>query len=53
VRRTAESGVPFVVSLTIGSVNSEPPHSRSIDDMLRQADELMYERKHPAPPQAE
>jgi diguanylate cyclase (GGDEF)-like protein/PAS domain S-box-containing protein len=53
VRRTAESGLPFAVSLTIGSVNSEPPHAHSIDDMLRQADEFMYELKHPAPPQAE
>jgi diguanylate cyclase (GGDEF)-like protein/PAS domain S-box-containing protein len=52
-RRTAESGLRFAVSLTIGSVHSEPPHTRSIDDMMRQADELMYERKHRAPPQAE
>ncbi|MFA4965116.1 MAG: sensor domain-containing diguanylate cyclase [Thermoleophilia bacterium] len=45
-RLAAESGLRFSVSLTIGSVRFTPPHALSLDDMLRQADEFMYEHKH-------
>jgi diguanylate cyclase (GGDEF)-like protein/PAS domain S-box-containing protein len=51
--RTAASGLRFAVSLTIGSAHSRPPHALSLDDLLQQADEFMYERKHRAPPQSE
>jgi len=50
-RRTAASGLRFPVSLAIGSAHSRPPHALSLDDLLQQADEFMYERKHRAPPQ--
>ena len=30
-----------------------PPHALSLDDLLQQADEFMYERKHREPPQSE
>jgi diguanylate cyclase (GGDEF)-like protein len=52
-RRTAESGLRFAVSLTIGSTHSEPPHALSLDDLLRQADAYMYEHKHREPPAPE
>jgi diguanylate cyclase (GGDEF)-like protein/PAS domain S-box-containing protein len=52
-RRTAASGLRFPVSVTIGSAHSRPPHALSLDDLLQQADEFMYERKHRAPPQSE
>ena len=52
-RRTAASGLRFPVSLTIGSAHSRPPHAISLDDLLQQADQFMYEHKHRAPPQAE
>jgi diguanylate cyclase (GGDEF)-like protein/PAS domain S-box-containing protein len=52
-RQTAASGLRFPVSLTIGSAHSRPPHALSLDDLLRQADEFMYERKHRAAPQSE
>ena len=52
-RQTAASGLRFPVSLTIGSAHSRPPHALSLDDLLQQADEFMYERKHGAPPQPE
>ena len=51
-QRTAESGLRFPVSLTIGSAHSQPPHGLSLDDMLEQADAFMYERKHRSPPQS-
>ena len=52
-RRTAESGLQFAVSLTIGLTHSEPPHAVSLDDLLEQADAYMYEHKHRAPPALE
>jgi diguanylate cyclase (GGDEF)-like protein/PAS domain S-box-containing protein len=52
-RRTAESGLRFPVSLTIGSSHSEPPHDLSLDDLLQEADAFMYEHKHRAPPEAD
>ena len=51
-RRTAASGLRFPVSLTIGSAHSRPPHAISLDDLLQQADQFMYEHKHRAAPQA-
>jgi diguanylate cyclase (GGDEF)-like protein/PAS domain S-box-containing protein len=52
-QQTAASGLRFPVSLTIGSAHSRPPHALSLDDLLQQADEFMYERKHREPPQSE
>ena len=52
-RQTAESGLRFPVSLTIGSAHSEPPHALSLDDLLQQADEFLYEHKHHAPRESE
>jgi diguanylate cyclase (GGDEF)-like protein/PAS domain S-box-containing protein len=52
-RRTAESGLRFPVSLTIGSAHSQPPHTLSLDDLLEAADAFMYERKHRIPPLSE
>jgi len=52
-RRTSASSLRFPVSLTIGSAHSRPPHAISLDDLLQQADQFMYEHKHRAPPQAE
>ncbi|MGD0997377.1 MAG: GGDEF domain-containing protein [Thermoleophilia bacterium] len=46
--RTAASGLQFPVSLTIGSAHSRPPHRLSLDELLQQADEFMYEHKHRA-----
>ncbi|HJW74565.1 MAG TPA: sensor domain-containing diguanylate cyclase [Thermoleophilia bacterium] len=51
-RQTAASGLRFPVSLTIGSAHSKPPHALSLDDLLQQADEFMYERKHRTRPQS-
>ncbi len=45
-RRTADSGLQFAVSLTIGSAHSKPPHRTSLDALLQQADAFMYEHKH-------
>jgi diguanylate cyclase (GGDEF)-like protein/PAS domain S-box-containing protein len=45
-RRTADSGLQFPVSLTIGSAHSKPPHRTSLDALLQQADAFMYEHKH-------
>jgi diguanylate cyclase (GGDEF)-like protein/PAS domain S-box-containing protein len=44
--QVAESGLRFPVSLTIGRSQSAPPHVLSLDELLRRADEFMYERKH-------
>jgi diguanylate cyclase (GGDEF)-like protein/PAS domain S-box-containing protein len=52
-RRAAESGLQFAVSLTIGSAHSGPLHERSLDDLLQQADDFMYEHKHREPPNSE
>ena len=52
-RRTSASSLRFPVSLTIGSAHSRPPHAISLDDLLQQADQFMYEHKHRAPFQAE
>lgn len=52
-RQTAASGLRSTVSLTIGSARSRPPHALSLDDLLQQADEFMYERKHRVPRQSE
>lgn len=51
-RQTAASDLRFSVSLTIGSAHSRPPHAISLDDLLQQADQFMYEHKHRAAPQA-
>jgi len=47
-RRTADSGLRFPVSLTIGCAHSKPPHRVSLDALLEQADAFMYESKHAA-----
>lgn len=52
-RRTAESGLRFPVSLTIGSAHSQPPHALSLDDVPQEADVFMDERKHRTPPQSD
>jgi diguanylate cyclase (GGDEF)-like protein len=52
-RQTSASGLRFSVSLTIGSAHSKPPHALSLDDLVQQADAVMYEDKHRAPPQTE
>lgn len=44
--RAAKSGLRFPVSMTVGCSQSAPPHAASLDDLLRNADEFMYERKH-------
>jgi diguanylate cyclase (GGDEF)-like protein/PAS domain S-box-containing protein len=49
--RTAESGLQFAVSLTVGHAHSEPPHPLSLDELLEQADTFMYEHKHRVPPE--
>ena len=49
-RRTADSGLKFPVSLTIGFAHSRPPHELSLDELLQRADEFMYERKRRARP---
>ena len=52
-RRTAESGLQFPVSLTIGSAHSTPPTALSLDELLQQADAFMYEHKHRTQPEPE
>jgi diguanylate cyclase (GGDEF)-like protein/PAS domain S-box-containing protein len=52
-RRTADSGLQFPVSLTIGSAHSKPPHRTSLDTLLEQADAFMYEHKHDEKSQSE
>ncbi len=51
-RRSVASDLRFSVALTIGTAYSRPPHALSLDELLRRADEFMYERKHNATPQS-
>ena len=52
-RLTAESGLRFSVSLTIGSAHSTQSHPLSLNDMLSRADDFMYEHKKRGPLQLE
>lgn len=45
-RLVAESGLRFDVALAMGMSYSRPPHTVRLDELLRQADESMYEQKH-------
>ena len=45
-RRAAAAKVGLPLAMTIGTTCSEPPHSLSLDELLQQADRLMYVRKH-------
>ena len=45
-RLVAESGLRFNMSLALGVTYSQPPHTILLEDMLRQADDFMYEQKH-------
>ena len=52
-RLTAESGLRFSVSLTIGSAHSTQSHPLSLNDMLSRADDFMYEHGKRGPLQLE
>jgi GGDEF domain-containing protein len=47
----ADSGLGFDLALTLGVTYSRAPQTLSLDELLRQADESMYERK-PGPARA-
>ena len=47
----ADSGLGFDLALTLGVSYSRAPQALSLDELLRQADEFMYERK-PGPARA-
>ena len=47
----ADSGLGFDLALTLGVTYSRAPQALSLDELLRQADEFMYERK-PGPARA-
>ena len=44
-RLLADSGLGFDLALTLGVTYSRAPQALSLDELLRQADEFMYERK--------
>ena len=44
-RLLADSGLGFDLALTLGVSYSRAPQALSLDELLRQADEFMYERK--------
>ena len=50
-RLLADSGLGFDLALTLGVSYSRAPQAISLDELLRQADEFMYERK-PGPARA-
>ena len=50
-RLLADSGLGFGLTLTLGVTYSRAPQALSLDELLRQADEFMYERK-PGPARA-
>jgi diguanylate cyclase (GGDEF)-like protein/PAS domain S-box-containing protein len=50
-RLLADSGLGFDLALTLGVSYSRDPQAISLDELLRQADEFMYERK-PGPARA-
>jgi diguanylate cyclase (GGDEF)-like protein/PAS domain S-box-containing protein len=49
-RFNASSDLPYRLAMSIGLATFEPHSSQTLDDLVKAADEAMYQRKHPQSP---